>query len=216
MTIPVGLPFFYKASTDGDVSMGEVGASYGAPARNKAYEIKNVAIRFGNEESKDKLYISASEDALNEYEQDKDLVKMFMSQTPKVARISGNAYGMKLAMVNAPMANDKASYDLTLYAPNAGEYAISAPATAEADIYLTKNGMIIWNLSMNECTLTLDKGNNEGFGLLLVKKAPEISTGVESTEFSDQNSAVQKVIIDEHVYILRDGQMYDVTGKMVK
>ena len=213
MTVPVGLPFFYKADETSEVYMGEVGASY-APARNKAYEIKKVAVRFGNEVSKDKLYISASEDALNEYEQDKDLVKMFMSQTPKVARISGNAYGMKLAMVNAPMVNDQATYGLTLYAPQAGEYTISAPAMDNADLYLTYEGSIIWNLSMGAYTAEFEKGNNEGYGLLLVKKIPMTPTGIEDV----QGDKVQctKVIINEHVYILRAEQMYDVTGKAVK
>lgn len=213
MTIPVGLPFFYKASTPSVVAMDEVGTIY-APARNKAYEIKNVAVRFGNEVSKDKLYISASEDALNEYEQDKDLVKMFMSQTPKVARISGKAYGMKLCMVNAPMVNDQAEYSLTLYAPQAGEYTISAPAMDNANLYLTLNGAIIWNLSMGEYTSDFAKGNNEGYGLLLVKKAPQVTTGVENAEANE--TGVQKVILNEHVYILRAEQMYDVTGKLVK
>ncbi len=213
MTIPVGLPFFYKASTPSVVAMDEVGTIY-APARNKAYEIKNVAVRFGNEVSKDKLYISASEDALNEYEQDKDLVKMFMSQMPKVARISGKAYGMKLCMVNAPMVNDQAEYSLTLYAPQAGEYTISAPAMDNANLYLTLNGAIIWNLSMGEYTSDFAKGNNEGYGLLLVKKAPQVTTGVENAEANE--TGVQKVILNEHVYILRAEQMYDVTGKLVK
>ena len=213
-TIPVGLPFFYKADDTEDVSMDEVGTIYAAPARSKAYEIKDVAVRFGNEVSKDKLYISASEDALNTYEHDKDLVKMFMSQTPKVARISGNAYGMKLCAVNAPMANDQATYSLTLYAPNAGEYTISVPEMENADLYLTYNGSIIWNLSMSEYTNDFAQGNNEGYGLILVKKAPQVTTGVDNAEANE--AGVQKVIINEHVYILRDQQMYDVTGKMVK
>ena len=216
--ITVSTPFFYNAGGDG--STGSVvmqsagtGANY-APARTPANEIKNVAVTFGNEVFRDKLYISASEDALNTYEQDKDLVRMIMSNTPKVAQIFGNAYGMKLSMVNAPMANDQAEYSLTLYAPNAGEYTISAPEMEDADIFLTYEGSIIWNLSMSDYTNDFAKGNNEGYGLILVKKAPQVTTGVDNAEANE--AGVQKVIINDHVYILRAEQMYDVTGKMVK
>jgi len=212
------IPFFIQVNVTVNLVMNTSAPSQGlAPRRMPAKSVERMKVFFGNEKYIDKLYISASEEALNQYEIGKDLVKMTMTNTPNVAQIFGNAYGDKLCMVDAPMSNDKASYDLTLYAPEAGEYAISAPATADADIYLTKNGMIIWNLSMNECTLTLDKGNNEGFGLLLVKKAPEVSTGVEtvSGEWLEVSGA-QKVIIDEHVYILREGKMYGVDGKEVR
>lgn len=213
----VGTPFFVVATADGSISMGEANASAAyAPRRSPAKGIENIKVAFGNEECTDYLTISASEDALNEYETGKDYLKMMMSSTPKVARIFSKAYGVKLCREFAPMSADKASYDLTLYVPANGEYVMSAPETEDADVYLTKDGMITWNLSMSECTLELNKGNNEGYGLLLVKKAPSVATGVESTEYRVQNTDIQKVIIDEHVYILRDGKMYGVDGKKLK
>ena len=210
-----GTPFFYKASDNGTMNMLEAnaGANY-APARTPANEIKNMAVRFGNEVFADKLYVTASEDALNSYENDKDLVKMIMSNTPKVAQIFGDAYGMKLSMVNTPLVNNNAEVALTLYAPEAGEYTISVPEMENAEIYLTKDGAIIWNLTMSEYTNDFAKGNNEGYGLLLIKKITGISTGVENVEAAE--AGVQKVVIDNNVFILRGEKMYDVTGKMVK
>ena len=216
--ITVSTPFFYNAGGDGSTgsvvmqAAGEGG--YYAPARTSAKEIKNVAVSFGNEVFRDKLYISASEDALNEFEQDKDLMRMIMSNTPKVAQIFANAYDMKLSMVNAPLANDKAVYSLTLYAPEAGEYTISVPETENADIYLTKNGSVMWNLTLGACTLDMNKGNNEGYGLIIRAKAPNAATGIDNVQGDDVQCA--KVIIDNNVYILRNGQMFDVTGKSVK
>ncbi len=210
-----GTPFFYKASVNGTMNMLEANADANyAPRRTPANEIKNVAVTFGNEVFRDKLYISASEDALNSYEQDKDLVKMRMSNTPKVAQIFGDAYGMKLSMVNTPMINDNAEVALTLYAPEAGEYTISAPEMEDADLYLTKDGAIIWNLSTSEYTTDFTKGNNEGYGLMLIKKAPGAATGTENIEAVE--AGAQKVVINNNVYILRNEQMYDVTGKAVK
>lgn len=40
-------------------------------------------------------------------------------------------------------------------------------------------------------------------------------TGVENTDVRNQKSDVRKLVIDDHVFIIRNGQMYDVTGKRV-
>ena len=211
-------PFFYKANANGTMSMLEANADANyAPVRTAANEIKDITIAFGNERYKDQLYISASEDALNEYEQDKDLVKMTMTKTPKVAQLFGKAYGEKLSMVHAPLYNNQATYDLTLYAPAAGEYTISAPQMEDVDVYLTLNGAVLWNISMSPYTLDLQKGNTEDYGLLLQKhNAPQVVTGIDNIDGAAENAGVQKVILNDHVYILRNGQRYDVTGKLAK
>ena len=210
----VGTPFFIQAADAGTMSMVEANASANyAPARVQATEIMNVDVTFGNEVYTDHLYISASEDALNEYQTGKDLVKMTMSNTPRVGRIFSNAYGHQLTMVYAPLSNDQAIYDLSLYAPQAGTYSIAVPNDVDATIYLTYEGSIIWDLTASAYEIDLTKGTTEGYGLILRTNAPAVVTGVDQI---DAKAGVQKVIIDEHVYILRGGQMYDVNGKMVK
>ena len=219
MNFVVGTPYFIQANATIVAQGMEMGAvddtkPYYAPKRVSENGFENIKVFFGNEEYKDKLTISANVEALNEYQIGKDLVKMTMTNTPSVAQIFGNAYNTKLCRVYAPMANDQAEYSLTLYAPNAGEYTISAPEMEDADIFLTYEGSIIWNLSMSAYTNNFAKGNNERYGLILVKKAPQVVTGVDNAEANE--AGVQKVIINKHVYILRAEQMYDVTGKMVK
>ena len=216
----VGTPFFIQANAAAAAADMTFGAASGeanyAPARTPAKGIESVKVTFGNEEYKDRLYISASEDALNRYETGKDLAKMTMTSTPKVAQIFGKAYNSKLCMVYAPMVNDQAVYDLTLYAPANGEYTIAAPNVENADLYLTYEGNIIWNLSMSAYPMDLKKGNTEGYGLLLQAKAPMSPTGIENTDALNGANSVQKIILDEKVFILRGGKMYDVTGKAVK
>ena len=213
----VGTAFFVQATGTIDLSAASH-SEFRAPSRTAADERMEACVRIFREEATDfadQMYIRASETASSEYEQSHDMIT-WNGTTANTAMIWANNYGKRLAIEEAQLVNDKASYALGLYAPKAGEYRIATMLEDDADIYLTKDGMIIWNLSMNECTLTLDKGNNEGFGLLLVKKAPQVTTGIESTEYGVQSTDIQKVIIDEHVYILRDRQMYDVTGKLVK
>ena len=41
-------------------------------------------------------------------------------------------------------------------------------------------------------------------------------TGTEQSAISDQQSAVKKIVIDDKVFIIRNGQMYHVTGVMVR
>ena len=107
-----------------------------------------------------------------------------------------------------------ATYALGIAAPKAGAYTISVAAPMEnADLYLTYEGAIIWNLSNGAYTLDLQKGVTNGYGLILQAKAPNTATGCENVDASE---AAQKVIIDNNVYILRNKQMYDVTGKAVK
>ena len=215
----VGTPFFYQAAAAGSISMLEAnaGASY-APRRVAANGFEKIKVAFGNEEFTDYLDVSASEEALNEYQIGKDLAKMTMTNTPKVAQIFGKAYNTKLCMVHAPMVNNQAEVALELYAPQAGTYTISVPTEREdASLYLTKDGNIIWDLTMSPYEAEFGKGATEGYGLMLVRKAPQVTTGVETidnSQFTIRNC--QKVILNDHVYILRDGQLYDVTGKAVK
>jgi hypothetical protein len=139
---------------------------------------------------------------------------MMMTSTPSVAQIYGKAYNTNLCMIDAPLVNDQATYKFTLYAPTAGEYTITAPNMENVDIYLTKDDAIIWNISEDGYTLDMQQGFTTGYGLLLQVKAPEVATDIDN--LSGNASCVQKVVIDDHVYILRGEKMYDTTGKIVK
>ena len=211
----VGTPFFYQAAADGSISMvAASGTTNYAPHRVAANGIEKIKVAFGNEDFTDYLDISASEEATNEYVIGKDLAKMMMTSTPRVAQIYGKAYGTNLCMIDAPLVNNQAEYKMTLYVPEDGEYAISAPASENAEVYLTKDGAVIWNLSMSEYTHDFAKGFTTGYGLLLQAKAPMTPTGMDAVQGGKAQTT--KIIIDEHVYILRGEKMYDATGRLVK
>lgn len=216
----VGSAFFYQAdgsnitfSNDKDGSIALV------PARTpKAIEETIFEVRLNDENGReaDNLFLTAREDATNEYEIGRDVAKMSMG-TAKCAQMWVPAYGTQLGAADFQLVNGKAEYPLVINTPKAGTYTMSTVANENADIYLTYEGSIIWNLSMGAYEIDLNKGTTNGYGLLLQAKAPQVVTGVdEVTGDGLQVTGVQKVIIDEHVFILRGGQMYDVTGKMVK
>ena len=211
----VGTPFFYQAEEAGSMVMetADASANY-APRRTPAKGIEKIKVSFGNEEFTDYLDITANEEALNEYQIGKDLVKMTMTNTPKVAQIFGKAYNTKLCMINTPLVNNRAEVALELYAPADGEYTISAEEREDATVYLLHEGHMIWNLSAGSYVAELQKGNNTSYSIRVVK-APKVTTDIEEV-MGGQSSDVQKVIIDDQVFILRGGKMFDVTGKMAK
>lgn len=221
VNLVVGSAFFiqYNASSNVSVPIGTTSNNgYLAPKRagraieNEIFEIS--LINRLTEEMEDNVFLSAREEATNSYEIGLDVAKMSLG-TAKCAQMTIPAYGTNLCAADFPLVNDKAEYPLTITAPAAGSYRIeAAEAYADADIYLTKDGSIIWNLTMSAYELDLEKGTTSEYGLLLQARAPQIATGVEDV----QGDKVQctKVVINDNVFILRGEQLFDVTGKMVK
>ena len=219
VTFTVGTPFFIQVAEAGTMSIvtGESNhETLKAPAR-AAVATEEFKLRLGadTESFYDQLYVSASDEALNEYQIGHDLAKAGISTT--VPQMYIPAYGAKLCDAEFPLVNNEATFPLTFTAPNAGTYQLYiAKAASDAELYLQKDGATIWNLTMGAYALELPQGTTEGYGLLLKAKAPGSATGIENGGMLNGANGVQKVIIDDHVYILRGGQMYDVTGKAVK
>ena len=224
VNLAVGSAFFIQYSGDGNSIAMNLGSQSGegtmllAPARtpkaveNIIHEVKLINAATDKEE--DNVFFTAREEATNSYEIGRDVAKMSMG-TAKCAQMMIPAYGTNLCAADFPLVNDQVEYPLTITTPAAGEYRIEAAEDyADAAIYLTKDGIIIWNLSMAPYEVELQKGTTNEYGLKIVA-TQNAATGVEQSVVSDQSS-VQKVIIDEHVFILRGEQMYDVTGKAVK
>ena len=208
----VGTPFFIQAAADATVTIAaEVSGSL-APARRAAAAVDKVKVMLGNADYTDYLYVSASEDATNEYEIGKDLAKMTMTSTPIVPQIFAQAYGTYLCMVNAPMTSNEATVALNLYAPAEGEYTLSVEEQAGATVYLLYNGNIVWNLSMGEYPIHLTQGNNAGYSLVVRREnAP---TDVENIFGADEQT--EKFIYNGNLYILHEGKVFDAVGNVLK
>lgn len=212
----VGTAFFVQSADAMAISYTDHG-NYRAPKREDdtecAYAVRitpDEATNFDNQ-----IIVRASEDATGQYTQGHDMLTMNNATSKTAAMLWTENYGGKrLAIEEAAWLNGTASYVLKIYAPKAGTYSISVACPKEnADLYLTYEGTIIWNLSESAYTMDLNKGTTNGYGLLLRAKVPAVVTGVDQI---DAKAGAQKVIIDEHVYILRGGQIYGIDGKIVK
>ena len=217
VTFTVGTPFFIQAAASGTLNVNLAASNnenIKAPQR-EAVATEEFIVRLGENTTSyyDKIYVSASDEALNEYQIGHDLAKAGVST--KVPQMYIPAYGAKLCDAEFPLVNNEATFPLTFTAPSAGTYQLYvAVAAQDAELYLLRDGDIIWNLTMGAYELTLEQGTNTEYSLLLKAKAPGIATGVD--EISGEKVGVQKIVIEDKVFILRGGKMYDVTGKAVK
>ena len=165
-----------------------------------------------------KLYVLPEEDKEDKYVIGHDLVKMGMST--KKPQIWINRYGVNLALNTAAPLNDVAEFPVNLYTPTAGDYTITnnqSPMTNdEYIVYLTQNGEAIWNLSDSPYAISLPAGVNKTYGLrLTARKSPTIATGVDEAVVDAKNE-IRKVLIDEKVFIIREGNVYSIDGQLVK
>lgn len=211
----MGSAFFYQSNGSTiTVTRDNIGSIALAPARAlSAMEQKTYVVRLMNEagEEEDRLFLRAGEEDSDSYEIGRDVAKMSMGDA-RCAQIWVPAYGTQLCAAAFPLVNGQATYPLTFRAPAAGRYSIAMQAASEADVFLTHEGKIICNLNESPYEIELAQGTTEGYGLLLQAKMPTGVETIDNSQFTIHNC--QKVIIDGHVYILRDGRMYDVTGRM--
>ena len=214
----VGSTFFVQAITDNSTMSysPEVSESMYAPKRAAGREISEFLLhltREGENTYSDALYLSASEEAANIYEAGRDLSKFEVST--KLAQIWADAYGLKLCDVEAPLVNDQAIIPISIYSPTTATYTLDAVQMPnDASLYLMYEGTVVWNLSQSAYTLDMTRGTTTGYSLLVMAEAPSVTTGVDAVQ--NETGKVEKIILNGNLYILRDGEMYDATGKKVK
>ncbi len=222
----VGSAFFVKAGSDlfpdGDTKTipmeHAVGGDVHAPAR-AGESTGEFLVRLGKtaDSYEDQLFVSASEDATATYQDGHELVKMGSMGAAKVARMYVDAYGLQLCDAEFPLENQQALFPLVMTTPAAGTYHLYVERAVEgADLYVTYNGAIVWNLSLGDYELDLTRGTTTGYGLLLVVQPNQMPTGVENGELLNGENGVQKILLNGQLYILRDGHLYDAVGKEMK
>jgi len=104
--------------------------------------------------------------------------------------------------------------------PQDGQYTFSLNARY-ADAAIERLDLIdyqegqITNLMQGAYVFTATQGEDETrFALNVTRKAPEITTGMEGVETdSEALHGARKQLINGILYIVRDGVLYDATGK---
>ncbi|MCQ2328567.1 MAG: hypothetical protein MJZ59_04415, partial [Paludibacteraceae bacterium] len=212
----IGNAAMVQVNATGSVLVGETSSAVAARRMGEAASTEFINVRLYKENQNqhvDQIFIRASEDAAEQYVAGIDLSKATMG-TPKVARMWVNDYDLQLVANEARMNNNQAIFSLGMSAPANGEYIIALNETpADAIVYLTMNGSAIWNLNIAPAPISLSKGTESSYGLRLVRKINNVVTGLDEAVL---NGGVQKVILNDHLYIIRDGKVYSAHGHVIK
>lgn len=203
-------PFFVQVAGDGAFDFNDWHYS-AAPARKAGQEataISKLTLANAADTYADKAYVSFDPDKVDAYLINHDLEKM-QATAPSVPQLWLEAYGMHLSAHELPLGNEPRTLPLGLYAPADGDYTIAmTDVPADISVWLTLNGQPVWNIAEQPYTVALNAGDNSNYALYVqrIKQVPtDITTpGTEAT--------VQKVVIGDKLFILRDGKIFNVTG----
>jgi len=213
----VGQPIFVQVVAGKTVIAETDNGSFSAPARKAKVDNSYYEVQISNgERYSDRIYIQSMEDKEDRYKIGLDLSKAGTSS--KVAQMWVNRYDTKLCVNTTAPVGTSAMYPLGIQVPADGEYQIYSATEMQSgqELYVTLNGHAIWNLAFGPYTASLKKGTHNQYGLKLVQKAPAITTGVENAEEVNGANGVRKVLIDNTIYIIRDGAVYTINGQQVK
>lgn len=216
----VGTAFFIQVSEAQTISFAaaEENRTLMAPSR-EVYTMDEFRLTLKDAETEnetDRLWLSASEEATEEYVIGQDLLKMGTPTSGTVAQMWTMKDGKVLCDVETAMNGERATAPLSFYAPKAGQYELAIDqAPEDVTLYLTYNDQVIWILSFGSYVFDLEKGTTEGYGLRMeTNRAPQIATGIDEQTAGAQN---RKVMINNTLYIVTaEGAIFDVMGKNIK
>lgn len=211
----VGQPVFVQVAADKANVAAETGnGGFSAPVRRAKVDNAYYEIQISNgERYSDRLYLQTMEDKEDRYTIGLDLAKAGTST--KVAQMWVVRYDTKLCVNTTAPKGTSATYPLGIQVPADGEYQIYSTTEMQdnQEMYVTFNGRAIWNLAYGPYEVSLTQGTHTEYGLKLVQ-SPAVVTGVEQTTVEDQS--VRKVLIDNTIYIIREGAVYTINGHKVK
>ncbi len=220
-TFAVGAAYFYQAANTGDeLSMIAVNSGSNilrAPERNNAADASQ---RFGltlaaDGRNIDNLFITCSDDATDTYTIGKDVAKMGATTGAKIARLWTNAKGTSLCAVDAAYNGDQAIIPLQIYTPAAATYTLALDSERDEQILLTRNGVVVWDLSISGYTFDLNAGTDDTYALQVVRRVQNVVTGINAIN-NNGTEFVEKMIVNGQLFLLRDGILYDAQGRKVE
>ena len=221
MKFAVGTSFFMQVDEVKPIEFTPAtgGHVFLAPAREprSVEEFRLSLTAEGATSFSDRLWVSASENAYADYTVGHDLLKMGEPDEAKTARMWAVRGDMRLCDIEMLMHNYSATCSINFQAPNEGTYVLAVEnAPADATLYLTKDGRVMWNLSMSPYEIDLQQGKTEGYGLRIVANR-QTPTGLENGASLNCEDGVRKVLIDDMIYVITpEGAMYDATGKKLQ
>lgn len=220
ITFAVGAAYFVQTASDGDelnMTAELNGTIRRAPQRDQTNNNNRFGVSLATADKLcDNLFVTCEDEASATYTIGKDVQKMGNVTGTKVARMWTNAKGTKLCAVNAAYVNGQAIIPLQLFSPTKAEYTLSLDSNPDEDVYLMRNGNIVWNLTSSDYTFELNEGTDDTYALQVIRRVNNTATGVDAIDADNHGTDfVEKMIVNGQLFILRDGALYDALGKKV-
>jgi len=222
-----GWCFFVQVSENATVSFAAAGQEDDsslpiyAPKREQAMPTVKTGIILSSETASDKTTILVSDKySVTDYEINADLEKMFGNgYTLATYSLAGTTRLVYNAMSNSDATN---VIPIGYRAPADGEYTFAInPRYAENGAFEHVNLIdyetgFVTDLLVSSYSFATERTQNDERFALNVVKAPQTATDITVTGDGLQVTGPQKVIINDKLYIIVDGKMYDAKGVMVK
>ena len=186
-----------------------------APQRETSPIVKTGIVLTGGEKS-DKTTLLISDKYSSDYEVGADLEKMFGNGFTLAAYSITN--GTMLAFNAMSTEDAKQLIPIGVRLPADGEYTFALNSRyADADIerldLIDYETGTVTNLLMSDYTFTATSCQNDERFALNVVTMQKVATGHDQLQ-TDVDGA-RKIIMDDKLFIIRDGLLYDATGKRV-
>ena len=222
-----GWCFFIQMDKDATLAFDKVGERASAPFRATTYEhmpTVKTGIILSSETASDKTtFLISDKYSAAEYEINADLEKMFgeNSYTLATYSLSGDTRLAYNAMSRTDATN---VIPIGYRAPAEGEYTFAInPRYAESgdferiDLIDYETGFVT-NLLQSSYTFTSDRTQSDSRFALNVVPQKETPTDIDNGDRTngEGTNGARKVIIDNKLYIILNGKMYDAKGVMVK
>lgn len=192
-----------------------------APRRSDNEMLKDREFRLQLDENgvkKDQAYVrlSVDETVTAGFEFGNDMSKELNINKSNIYTLIGE----EMAAANSlPLSTEQTTIvPVGVVANAAGEYTFSMPdGTDGVGVTLVDEETgIRTSLSALPYTISLPKGDYNSRFYLEISPIHGTPTAIQDSGFRIQDSVVRKVIIDQNMYIIRDGKMYDARGARVE
>ena len=215
----------YLVQNGGEIHWSAVSATPNQPSnivarRQAADEVKNYEWKLTlsrNEQIEDQAFVRLSDDeqVTTEFDFNQDLSKEFNYGRSDIYTLIGYE---KAAANSLPFSEQTTLIPLGLSIEYNGDYTIAMPGRMEniGVTLIDTESNTRTNLSAGmEYTLTLNKGDYNNRFFIEISPIQQTPTDIEYVENSHDDQA-RKVLIDNILYIVRDGQIFDARGARVK
>ena len=183
----------------------------------REYEWRITLTKGEKEQDQTFIRLTNHEQVTTEFDFNQDLSKEFNYGRSDIYTLIGNT---KAAANSLPFSEQTTLIPLGLSIEYNGDYTIAMPdGTANIGVTLIDTeSNTRTNLSAGmEYTLTLNKGDYNNRFFIEISPIQQTPTDIEYvTGDSNSQNSVRKVLIDNILYIVRDGQIFDARGARVK